>query len=277
MFGPGGPYGPFGGPGALDFLLSGPLLPLVLLIVVAYLIFRAARRGSSPSGGPGGGAAFLEGVSVLAIGLLIAAFIGFGLQAFYPAPASPEPPGGEFGPFGPPEEMMMEGPPPGPPPEVTEAESEESAEGEDAPGVTSPEPQQAQEGPPPGYFGPQGPGRPGGPTPEMIEARREFGQQIEAYRQSFSQYARVASPVTVVAAAALILTATLLSGLRRIPTIRDGLALGGVLTLLYGLALGLQAEGDVFRFLVVTVALLTVLAAVYLRFRPAEQERASAD
>ncbi len=40
-------------------------------------------------------------------------------------------------------------------------------------------------------------------------------------------------------------------------------ALGSVLTLLYGLVLALEAEGRIFRFLVVVV----VLIAVYLRVR----------
>ncbi len=35
----------------------------------------------------------------------------------------------------------------------------------------------------------------------------------------------------------------------------------------YGLVLALQAEGDVFRFLMVTLVLLVVLVAGYLRFR----------
>jgi len=45
-------------------------------------------------------------------------------------------------------------------------------------------------------------------------------------------------------------------------------ALGGVFTLFYGLVLALQAEGDIFRFLIVGVVLLVVLVAVYVRFRP---------
>lgn len=41
-----------------------------------------------------------------------------------------------------------------------------------------------------------------------------------------------------------------------------------MLTLLYGLVLALEAEGDVFRFLMVAVVLVVVLVAVYVRFRP---------
>ena len=55
-----------------------------------------------------------------------------------------------------------------------------------------------------------------------------------------------------------------------IPAIRDRAALGGGITL--GLVLTFDAEGDAFRFLNITVALLVVLVALYLRFRPGRQE-----
>ena len=81
------------------------------------------------------------------------------------------------------------------------------------------------------------------------------------------EYNRFASLVAV-GIAVLILGAVLLLRRIRIPAIKDGVALGGVLTLFYGLVLALQAEGDVFRFLMVGVVLLVVLVAVYARFRP---------
>ena len=80
------------------------------------------------------------------------------------------------------------------------------------------------------------------------------------------EYNRFASLVAV-GIAVLILGAVLLLRRIRIPAIKDGVALGGVLTLFYGLVLALQAEG-VFRFLMLGVVLLVVLVAVYARFRP---------
>ena len=89
---------------------------------------------------------------------------------------------------------------------------------------------------------------------------------FKAYQEEVVEYNRFASLVAV-GIAVLILGAVLLLRRIRIPAIKDGVALGGVLTPFYGLVLALQAEG-VFRFLMVGVVLLVVLVAVYARFRP---------
>jgi hypothetical protein len=151
----------------------------------------------------------LEVLSLLAVGVLIAFFVGFGIQAFYPAP---EPPDEQFGPTAPP--------------------SEEDPEGK-----------------------------------EKFADNEEKELSIRAYQEEVVEYNRVASLVAI-GIAVLILGAVLLLRRNGIPAIRDGVALGGVLTLFYGLVLALQAEGDIFRFLMVGVVLVVVLIAAYLRFRP---------
>lgn len=208
-----GPYG--GPPGEFLFLLTDGILPLVLFVsVLAYLAFRVSRGISTPSGeGRRTGAALIEALSVLAVGVLISLFVGFGIEAFYPSPEFPEPP--EFR---------------GSPPEL---ESREEAK------------------------------------EEFRENENEFQQELESYEAEVSRYNRVAAPVAV-GIAVLILASVFFLRRTGIPTIRDGIALGGVLTLFYGLSLALQAEGDVFKFLMVTVTLLVVLAAVYLRSRGQE-------
>lgn len=151
----------------------------------------------------------LEVLSLLAVGVLTAFFVGFGIQAFYPAP---EPPEEQFAPTAPPPE-------------------------ED----------------------------PGGK--QKFEDKEEKELNLRAYQEEVVEYNRIASLVAI-GIAVLILGAVLLLRGIGIPAIRDGVALGGVLTLFYGLVLALQAEGDVFRFLMVGVVLVVVLAAAYLRFRP---------
>jgi hypothetical protein len=85
---PGDLFDPFGA------LLDGLLTPLLLVGVLAFLAIRISRRLSAPSGDaretPGAGASLLETLSVLAVGVLTAFFVGFGIQAFYPAPEFPE-------------------------------------------------------------------------------------------------------------------------------------------------------------------------------------------
>ena len=44
--------------------------------------------------------------------------------------------------------------------------------------------------------------------------------------------------------------------------------LGGVLTLLYGVILALQAQSPLLRFLAVAAGLIVLLIALYLKFRP---------
>lgn len=190
------------------FALDSTLAVLLLVMMAMYLAVRAIRGDSSSSGGahrpPETRASLLEALTMLAVGVLIAFFVGFGIQAFYPAP---EPPGERF-----------------------------------VPTESSPE------------------------DPEGKEKKKEE-LAFRAYQEEVSEYNRIAS-LLAVGIAVLILSAVLLLRRIRIPAIRDGVALGGVLTLFYGLVLALQAEGDVFKFLMVALVLLVVLVAGYLRFRP---------
>ena len=207
-----GPY-PGGLLGAL-FVSDGPLAVLSLSIVATYLAVRVTRGGSSSSSDgarrpSGARTSLLEVLSLLAVGVLTAFFVGFGIQAFYPAP---EPPEERFGP--------------------TEPLPEEDPEGK-----------------------------------EKFADKEEKELSVRAYQEEVVEYNRIASLVAI-GIAVLILGAVLLLRRIGIPAIRDGVALGGVLTLFYGLVLALQAEGDVFRFLMVGVVLVVVLAAAYLRFRP---------
>jgi hypothetical protein len=207
-----GPY-PGGLLGAL-FVSDGPLAVLSLSIVATYLAVRVTRGGSSSSSDgarrpSGARTSLLEVLSLLAVGVLTAFFVGFGIQTFYPAP---EPPEERFGP--------------------TEPLPEEDPEGK-----------------------------------EKFADKEEKELSVRAYQEEVVEYNRIASLVAI-GIAVLILGAVLLLRRIGIPAIRDGVALGGVLTLFYGLVLALQAEGDVFRFLMVGVVLVVVLAAAYLRFRP---------
>lgn len=209
-----GPY-PGGLLGAL-FVSDGLLAMLSLSILTTYLAVRVMRGGSSPAsdGGrrsPGARTSLLEVLSLLAVGVLTAFFVGFGIQAFYPAP---EPPEERFGPTQPPPEDDLEG-------------------------------------------------------KEKFGDKEENELSVRAYQEEVVEYNRIASLVAI-GIAVLILGAVLLLRRIGIPAIRNGVALGGVLTLFYGLVLTLQAEGDVFRFLTVGVVLVVVLVAAYLRFRPVQ-------
>lgn len=54
----------------------------------------------------------------------------------------------------------------------------------------------------------------------------------------------------------------------RLPVIGQGVTLGGVLTLLYGIVLAVQTQNELLRFIAVAVGLAALLVSAYLRFRP---------
>lgn len=81
------------------------LLTALLLGGVVYLVFSLTQSGTPSGGEPGSEGAdntFLKTLYTLAVAALVAAFVGFGIEVFYPAPGFPE---GPFagGPGGPPD------------------------------------------------------------------------------------------------------------------------------------------------------------------------------
>lgn len=121
-------FGPVVGPG-LDII--SVLLPAILLGGVIYLAVSLAQRGAPSRGdtGPVGVEnAMLRTLYTLAVAALVAAFVGFGIEVFYPTPGFPEGPFADR-PGGPPPEVEdtvpaelppdaeEEPPPKGPPPD----------------------------------------------------------------------------------------------------------------------------------------------------------------
>lgn len=209
-------YGPMG-PGFDVFSL---LLPMILIGGLVYLaLVLAQRRNSSLAAGDASAAGPYQGASnavfaalyTVALAALLAAFVGFGIEAAYPSPTFPEDP-------------YAAGP----------------------------------------MMGPEFPGEE--PSPEFIEAQRKFQTEMEAYQQRLSDHHEVASAISLVAAVALLL-ASLLPQVGRLPVIGQGVALGGVLTLLYGIVLAVQTQNELLRFAAVSVGLVALLVAIYLKFR----------
>lgn len=89
-------------------------------------------------------------------------------------------------------------------------------------------------------------------------------ERWEAWEQRFSDYNQVVSPIAIGIAMVLLVGSILwLSGLA---VIGDGVTLGAVFTLFYGLIRAFMTESEVFRFIAVAIALVVVMALVYLRF-----------
>ena len=145
----------------------------------------------------------LKTLYALAIALLVVAFVGFGISAFYPEPE-----------------------PPDYPPELE-------------------------------FVGPE-------PTEEEKRLMAEQREEEEAFLERTSDYNRVVASVSVGLAVVLLVGSLLwISG---VPVIGDGVTLGAVFTLFFGLLRALMTEDERFRFVAVAVGLVVVLAFVYWRF-----------
>jgi hypothetical protein len=147
----------------------------------------------------------LKTLYAIAIGLLVVAFVGFGISAFYPAPVFPQPP----------------------------LELEYGGVGEN-------------------------------PTEEEKQMLAEQRKEEQAFQERFSDYNRVVAFISIGLAVVLLIGSLLwISG---VPVIGDGVTLGAVFTLFYGLIRALMTQDERIRFVAVAVGLGVVLALVYWRF-----------
>ena len=155
----------------------------------------------------------LRTLYALAIALLVVAFVGFGISAFYPAPESPRAP----------------------------PELEYGGVGEN-------------------------------PTEEEKQMLAEQRKEEEAFEERFSAYNRVVAFISIGLAVVLLVGSLLwISG---VPIIGDGVTLGAVFTLFYGLIRALMTQDERIRFVAVAVGLVVVLALVYWRFIRSREGRA---
>lgn len=145
----------------------------------------------------------IKALYIVAIGLLITAFIGFGIETFYPTPKSPEYPS----------DLNYQ----------TEKPSKEV--------------QQKQV--------------------EFEKTQKSFQKKLSSYNQNVSVIAIILS---------IVLLAASIIGLSKLEIIGDGLTLGGVFTLFYGIVRAFSTEEAVFRFIAVSAALLIMLSLTYWRF-----------
>lgn len=100
---------------------------------------------------------------------------------------------------------------------------------------------------------------------QQTKAQTDFEAAQKDYQQKSELYGRNVSIIATIAAVLILIIS--LTFMRGILLIADGLLLGGVFTLLYGIGWGLAQSGDNrYRFLVVSVGLLVALILGYVRF-----------
>ena len=103
----------------------------------------------------------------------------------------------------------------------------------------------------------------GSPSTEK-EKELAAEQREKEYQEPLSEYNKVVASIAIGAAILLLVISIL--WLNRLPVIGDGVTLGAVFTLFYGLVRAFTTEDEVFRFIAVAVGLVLVLALVYWKF-----------
>lgn len=102
------------------------------------------------------------------------------------------------------------------------------------------------------------------PTPADLEKERKYQEEYKKYQEAERVYNRNAAIIAIVSALTLLIIGlTLLS---KIAVINDGLLLGGLFTLIYGIGLSFGAGNQKFLFATVGVGLMVALIVGYLKF-----------
>lgn len=194
-------------------MIVGGLVAVLVILGIAY----AVQQAQAPVRVQSTGGSMLKVVYVFFTGLLVATFVGVGIETFYPGPKYPEYP--------------------------RELEGVNVCVGE--------RPCPKMEGVPDA-------------TPEQRELAQSYDDALEAYQTESQTHARNVSLVALgfaVAAALLSLAAA-----ERLHVVADGILLGGFFTLLYSMIRGFETEDMRYRFLLITIGMVALLAFGYSKF-----------
>lgn len=101
-------------------------------------------------------------------------------------------------------------------------------------------------------------------TKEQGQQQKEFDQQLQQHNEKMKPYNRNVSTITLAVAVVFLMISILYE--KRIKIIADGVMLGGLFTLLYGIGRGFASEDSKYVFLVIAVGLALVLYLGYHRF-----------
>lgn len=102
-----------------------------------------------------------------------------------------------------------------------------------------------------------------------LEMQKEYDEKQKLFEKEIRIYNRNVSVISIVASIIVLMLSLVL--IKKILLIADGLLIGGVLTLIYSIIRGFDTEGNMFRFLIVTVGLIASLVIGYVKFiKPTE-------
>jgi len=98
------------------------------------------------------------------------------------------------------------------------------------------------------------------PTAEEIQ----FEKDQRVFQNLNKLYSRNVSIITLIFSVIILVIS--LTFIAKLPLISDGLLLGGLFTKLYSIMRGFESEDNKFRFIAVSVGLVTSLIVGYLKF-----------
>ena len=108
-------------------------------------------------------------------------------------------------------------------------------------------------------------------TPEIIEERKAFDAKQKDYNNANKLYRGRIFIIVIIAAVAILTLGLTLE--RRILILSDGLLLGGVLLLGYGLVNAFMTENTRYQFVAVTIGLIISLVLGWFKFIRGEKSK----
>ena len=99
---------------------------------------------------------------------------------------------------------------------------------------------------------------------QIQEINRQRNDLVDAQEQARKPWGRSTSIILMVSATVIMTVSLVRAG--QLPVISNGLLLGGIFTMLYGVGWIVASDTSITRFLVMTAGLVTTLGLGYLRF-----------
>lgn len=99
---------------------------------------------------------------------------------------------------------------------------------------------------------------------DVISEQEKFDKKQKAFEKINETYNRNVSIIAIIASILTLLISLTL--FKKILVIADGLLLGGVLTILYGIIRGFGSGDDKFRFVIVLIGFIVSITLGYLKF-----------
>lgn len=106
---------------------------------------------------------------------------------------------------------------------------------------------------------------------QLVKEQEEYDKKLNAFSEENKVYNRNVSIISIISAILILFISIVFA--RFIFLLSDGLLLGGVFTLIYGIIRGFESGDDKFRFIVVSVGLLIALILGFIKFISPSQIR----